>query len=420
MPSREIESLDELNRFLDEPGHDWHDVACQGLDLTDAALDARLQREVLADSTTFLGCTLSPALVAHAVAAGAYVFPPRRGWQFDPFRAFTYSAGELLGGYDRRDPSTYRRTMDWTCYEASMDERTKRRRTDIGMGAAVFFRIHDSHVEDALDEFLKPDPGDNRTWRRAVAIMGGHDLPRLEKVRDAADVPGIDDAPYMKVALLGWKLARAGFTVVTGGGPGAMEAGNLGAWFAARSESELRAGVRLLERVRKIEPIAPGSPRWNSGEWLDPAFEVMEHYPRDRSDPRTESVGIPTWFYGHEPPNPFATHIAKYFENSLREEGLLAVATHGLIVAEGNAGTVQEIFQDACQSYYKTYGDPAPMVLFGARYWNRSGFGPVDAKHKPVWPLLQQLASEKGFGHLVMLTDSIDETLAFLGRPPGA
>ena len=26
----------------------------------------------------------------------------------------------------------------------------------------------------------------------------------------------------------------------------------------------------------------------------------------------SESLGIPTWLYGHEPPNPFATKIAKY------------------------------------------------------------------------------------------------------------
>ena len=49
----------------------------------------------------------------------------------------------------------------------------------------------------------------------------------------------------------------------------------------------------------------------------------------------------------------FATDIAKYFENSLREEGLLALALAGVVFARGNAGTVQEIFQDACQNYYR-------------------------------------------------------------------
>lgn len=193
-----------------------------------------------------------------------------------------------------------------------------------------------------------------------------------------------------------------------------MEAGNLGAFFGNRPENELRSAVKILERVPKVEPITVGSPRWNSGEWLAPAVEILTEFQGDVSKVAGESVGIPTWFYGHEPPNVFASHIAKYFENSLREEGLLAIATHGIVFAQGNAGTVQEIFQDACQNYYGTYGPPAPMILLDSAYWNRSGFGAVDPKHKPVWPLLQQLASERakeGFPRAILLTDSIQETI---------
>lgn len=418
MAKREIESIEELERFLDNAARDWADVALQGLDLTESALDTRLQSEHIAASAAFLGCTMSALLRARATAAGAFVIPSKPGLKFEPFRGHIYSAIDLLNTYQRNNPNTYRQTKDWECYEVAMDEQTKRKRTDLGVIDTVLFRLHDLHMDDALEEYLKPDPADRNTWKKAVAIMGGHDMARLELVRDPAGNPAGGDSPYMQVTLLGWKLAKAGYTVVTGGGPGAMEAGNLGAWFASYSEAELRTAVRILERVRKVEPIAPGSHRWNSGEWLGPAFEVIEKYPRDTTNSQTESVGIPTWFYGHEPPNPFASHIAKFFENSLREEGLLAIATHGLIVAEGNAGTVQEIFQDATQNYYKVYGEPAPMVLLGSRYWNRSGFGQVNPKDKPVWPLLQQLSSEKGFGHLVKLTDSIDEIVAFVSNPP--
>jgi predicted Rossmann-fold nucleotide-binding protein len=247
--------------------------------------------------------------------------------------------------------------------------------------------------------------------------MGGHDRERLEKSRDQG-APAGADAPYMQVALLARSLAREGFTIATGGGPGAMEASNLGAWFASRPETDLRTAVRLLERVPKVRPVSPGSSDWNSGEWLGPAFEVMAKFPRDASDARTESVGVPTWFYGHEPPNPFASHIAKFFENALREEGVLAIATHGVIFAEGNAGTVQEIFQDACQNYYSTRGAAAPMVLLGAKYWNRDPTTSQGATNaKPAWPLLLQLGEEKGFAHLLRLTDDLDEIVRFLLDP---
>nr|WP_238449112.1 hypothetical protein [Micromonospora sp. 4G55] len=49
--------------------------------------------------------------------------------------------------------------------------------------------------------------------------MGGHAVPR-------------GSVPYRMAAVLGWELARADRLVVTGGGPGVMEAANLGAFLA--------------------------------------------------------------------------------------------------------------------------------------------------------------------------------------------
>ena len=70
----------------------------------------------------------------------------------------------------------------------------------------------------------------------------------------------------------------------------------------------------------------------------------------------TTSLGIPTWFYGHEPPNVFATAIAKYFRNATREAILLQVCDAGIVFLPGAGGTVQEIFQDACENYYADAG----------------------------------------------------------------
>lgn len=125
-------------------------------------------------------------------------------------------------------------------------------------------------------------------------------------------------------------------------------------------------------------------------------------------DARFDSLGIPTWHYGHEPPAAFATLIAKYFANSVREEGLLAVANYGVVFSPGSAGTTQEIFQDAAQNHYRSYGPPAPMVFLGVEHWTKT---------RPVWPLLQHVAKGHDYGELLFLTDDedaiVDRILAY-------
>jgi len=420
MTRREFRSAEALTDFLRAEDRDWSTVILLGLDLTPSAMDDALLREEFNARTAFLGCAMSPALARKVAAAGALVIPDRPGLPFNPFRGEVYRASDLLRGFRPGEPGSYLETPDWQCYLKAMDKQTRRKRADIDLGEAVFLRLHDLAIEDALEEYLRSPHPPLGGARRVVGIMGGHDRERLEKVRDPGGAPLAEDAPYMQVALLAWRLARSGFTVATGGGPGAMEASNLGAWFASRTEEELRAAVRLLEPVPKVQPIEPGSSDWNSGSWLGPAFAVMERFPRDASDPRTESIGVPTWFYGHEPPNTFASHIAKFFENSLREDGVLGIATHGIVFAEGNAGTVQEIFQDACQNYYATHGAAAPMVLLGSRYWDRDPQGEASpARSKSVWPLLSQLAAEKGFSHLLKISDDLEEIVDFLVSCPG-
>ena len=135
-------------------------------------------------------------------------------------------------------------------------------------------------------------------------------------------------------------------------------------------------------------------------DWLHRALAVRDRWPVPT--PRYRSIGIPTWMYGHEPPAAFATDIAKYFANSVREEGLLAVATHGVIFTPGSAGTVQEIFQEATQDHYASFGPPAPMVLVGVEHWTSV---------LPAWPLLTALADDRDYRDLLVLTDDPDEAL---------
>ena len=110
--------------------------------------------------------------------------------------------------------------------------------------------------------------------------------------------------------------------MLSGGGPGAMEATHLGAWMANFDDDDLDAAIADARRRGPPEP-APGR-EYADPDWLDRAFAVRERWPLDGAEPRYESIGIPTWMYGHEPPTAFATKIAKYFANSVREEGLLA------------------------------------------------------------------------------------------------
>ena len=409
----DIESQPELEAFLANPARDWSKAILHGLDLSPKPLEQRLLRET-PKGAVLIGCTAQPRLAAYFGRHGALIVPPPPdSIGFAPFPTKLYNAGSLLGGFDPNSPdASYRKTYDWTAYLVSMDPKTKLPLADLSADAVMFERLHDYSIEYALREFLQPASG---APPKVVAIMGGHE-------RQRAEFDGPADSPYMQIALLAWRLAQSGFTIATGGGPGAMEAGNLGAWFAGRPEEELRAAVRMLAAVPTIQP-SPGSDLWNSGEWMAPAFRVMEAFPLKPTSKGTEkSLGVPTWFYGHEPPNPFATHIAKYFQNSIREDGLLTLANRGVIFAEGSGGTIQEIFQDACLNYYATPARQAPMVLFGSDYWNPASISsdPTKDKRKPVYPLLLKLAQEKKFSHLLTLTDSVDDVVAFITSPPAS
>ena len=144
------------------------------------------------------------------------------------------------------------------------------------------------------------------------------------------------------------------------------------------------------------------APSYRDDGWLRTAFQVMKRYPQSEH----VSLGIPTWLYGHEPSTPFATHIAKFFENSIREDNILTLAFGGTIYAPGSAGTLQEIFQEAVQDHYLSYGYASPMIFLGKRFWT---------EEIPVYPLLQHLMATGKYKNLLLtLTDDIDEAVDIL------
>ena len=77
----------------------------------------------------------------------------------------------------------------------------------------------------------------------------------------------------------------------------------------------------------------------------------------------------------------------------------------------GNAGTIQEIFQDATQNHYEVFGAPSPMVLFGVEHWT---------ERYAVWPVLQALSTDRAYASLITLTDDEGDVVERITSAAGA
>lgn len=386
----EITDTTALSEWLNNPSP----AVFQCLDLMMYS-DQILQKTI--NGCSFLGCSMTSSLAEAAARENCLILPPIQPSNeapFEPYSISLYSPAELYSGYDPNNPLTYNNYLDRKIYLSYMDTKAKEP-LPVSSDILLLRRMHDATIAKALDNVV------SKISSRIVAIMGGHDRGRNEPI-------------YRDVASLGAQLAKKGYCVATGGGPGLMEAANLGAYAAGFDNTQLV----LDDALAKLS----SAPLYNDPNWLKVGFEVWQHMGLPQHPDISTSLGIPTWFYGHEPPNLFATNIAKYFENSVREEGLLSIARAGIIFAEGNGGTVQEIYQDACQNYYRTYAKvKSPMILLGQDYWNPANViydDPKD-KRKPVYPLLKKLAQEKSFLDYLLLTDSTQEAIDFiLSHPP--
>ena len=383
----EIESPPQLVGYIESHGH-MRNVVAQGLDLRPDAYAAAV-RSVSAEDACFLGCRMAPSTEDHVRESGGTIFPAFTGIPFHPYRASLYTTDELMEGYRRGAYDSLHDTVDRQIYDYFTARTSGSSATPVM--DALAFRIHDHAVDDGLADLLqtppqpRPEivsgngavsaiedtdaPGAGR--RRAVGVMGGHKLER-------------DDPAFRKVVHIGWHLARAGFFVATGGGPGAMEAANLGAYLSHQDASALDPAVDHLANA----------PHYEDEAYFDLAYDVLDTYPDG-----AESLAIPTWFYGHEPSNLFPSHVAKYFANSIREDGLLAIATFGVIYAPGSAGTIQEIFMDAAQNHYETFGKASPMVFLDQTYWTET---------KPVYPLMKTLAEGTSYEGVLSIHDDVD------------
>ena len=345
---------------------DLRDVTLVGLDLGREELD---WSEARLEHTMMLGCTLAGGLTDELVARGVGVFPEPSGLPFAVYRACLYTCDELTAVAEPFSTETLdQRIAAWFVSSST------------SVHDAVIRAVHDATIDAAVARFVQ--------GRRVVGVMGGHALDR--------------DSPfYRNVARVARALTRAGFSVATGGGPGVMEAANLGAWMAPFTDDALDEGIEVLAAspAYATDPAAFGQH----------ALDVRSRWPNGG-----ESLGVPTWVYVGEPTSVFATHIAKYFTNSIREDGLLAIARSGVVYAPGGAGTEQEIFTDTAQNSLTLYKVRSPMIFFGRAFF--------EGEHPELVAAARRQAETFGWGDLISVSDDPDEVVAFIDDhdPDGA
>lgn len=344
----EIEDVEEFRNLI--KGQDPKTLSLKGWVFQEVDLSQEKLDQFNFKGAFFLGCTLPEGVKENDLRAqGAHVMENSPFIPFKPFRAFMYTIEEI----QEKDGEIYKFYLEKTDVISTSQQ-----------------SIHDYSIKDALYDYLE--------GKSVVSIMGGHATHR-------------DTKEYRDIVLLGRKLAREGFLVTTGGGPGAMEAANLGAYLANKDDA-------VLDDVLKI--LQEGNDKFPGEEYKNtaPADKVLEKYGSPQDLP---SLGVPTWKYGHEPSNRFAAWHAKFFSNAIREDGLITISNCGIIFTPGSAGTRQEIFQNACQNHYSNENECSPMIFLGNEFWKKDG----------VYQLVEKTAAGRAYAEWLKCTDSIDDVV---------
>ncbi|VBA53946.1 LOG family protein [Mycobacterium attenuatum] len=314
---------------------------------------------------------------------------------FQPLRNSLYTSLELMSGFETHRPLSFADTLDFRSYRYFTANGGA---CPTDPYAGMMQALHDHSIMRALTMFF------HTVEAPTVAIMGGHDETRTT-------------TNYANVVHVARTLTQCGCLVASGGGPGAMEATHLGAMLANASDHDVTDALKHLQS----QPTLPDSAAVVSctGEvdtaivrqlhdWAAPAYEIAQTF----SETGGRSIAVPTWYYGNEPMSPLATVVAKYFQNSIREDILLSLAANGIIYTRGAAGTIQEVFQNAAQNYYpRNAVEFSPMIFLGREFWTEK---------LPVLPVLRALfvggkkLTDEQFEQLVRIVDNPDEAVEAL------
>ena len=129
---------------------------------------------------------------------------------YQPIPQKLYTSADLFQGFDPGQPASWASSMDFEIYRHFVVEgRSAPQNPYMGMMQA----LHDNAITEATNTYI--------ARRKVVAIIGDHKMSR-------------DSATYRQIVILARRLTRNGFLICTGGGPGAMEAGHLGAALVKR------------------------------------------------------------------------------------------------------------------------------------------------------------------------------------------
>ena len=311
---------------------------------------------------------MEPDAAAKVRADGALVFPPVPHLPFDPYRGTLYSPAELFEGLADGRTSGRPDALAYAWFQ-----RTK---ADGDIFSSMLRSIHDDAVSDALDEHL--------VGARVVGVMGGHAM-----ARGTARVRGCG-------ACSGRTLARAGFTVATGGGPGAMEAANLGAYAAPFDDAMLDSALELLAEEPSFRPSV-------SDVGAAPPSRCVRSWPHGGT-----SVGIPTWFYGHEPPNAVRERASPSTSPTPpARTACWPAPTRASSSCRARPAPYRRSSTTRRRTTTSRAATPTPMVLVDRAHWT---------ERLPAWPLLQALAEERPMAARIALVDSVAEAPDALAR----
>ena len=287
-----------------------------------------------------LGGQLTPELEHHLRRCRALIFPTDPHAPVDPYRATLYRPA---GAVRRARRPGYAATPDARAYRWSRDAST---RSDAFV--TLLRAIHDDSMSDALDELV--------AGRSVVGVMGGHALARGTPPYAAAASPGAVAGPRRAPGRHRRRARRDG-----GGQPRRLLPGPGRAWRTA------------LGRLAAVPSFAP-----DVTAWAAPGAARCGRTPHRATDAAPSSIGVPTWFYGHEPPNVFVDRAGQVLLQRLREDGLLARCNAGVVVLPGAAGTVQEIFQAATPPLLRPRRRRLRSSSSAGEHWTRGGAGVGD------------------------------------------